>query len=290
MMQDMAATQTSQRFTARDSAVITEAERRRRRVLVLSEDAEWLSAFSTRPRLLLSRMASRGALHALGGGRYLITPPGRPSIHQAAPWQVVLDGAMHPYGDYYVGFLSALVEHHLTDLDSPTIYVAVQRRSDINQKPVVGNREVVVARIGDAKHWFGSDKVRISRSESYMRSDLERTLVDCLYRPDLCGSAELYVLGWARALRSDKVDVERLCDYALRLGSATARRSGFLLTIGGHADEARSYLSSVARPSGGADRFDASLPRQSGAERETEWGLHLNVSRNAIEGWFAYGK
>lgn len=286
----MPAFPTHQSFTARDSKVIAEAVRRRRQVLVLKEDEEWLLAFSDRPRRLLRRMSERGALKALGGGRYVITQPGKPHLLQAAPWQVILDGEMHPYGPYYLGFLSALVEHHLTDIESPTIYVAVQRASDITRKLTVTGREVRIRRYTDEKFWFGVEPVRISRSERYYRSDLERTLVDCLHRPAFCGSPEIYILGWARALRSGNIDVEKLCGYSLRLSAAAARRAGFLLSAMGHGEEAKEHLASVHRPPGGSDRFDASLPEAKGAERDTDWGLSMNVPRAAIEGFLAYGK
>jgi predicted transcriptional regulator of viral defense system len=279
-----------QSYTVRDSALIAESERRRRRVLTLREDEPWLLAHSSNPRLLLSRMADRGALKKLGGGRYVIAQPGRASLAQTTSWPVILDGIIRPYGDYYLGFLSAFVSHHLTDIESPTIYVAVHREKTIRRKLTLMNREIITTKVSKSDAWFGIESVRISRSEAYQRSDLERTLIDALWLPQYCGSPEIYALGWARALRRDEIDIEKLCGYALALGESVTRRAGFMLTAGGFNSEAREYLASSFTPRAATVTFDPSIKTSGRHERDREWGVSLNVKRETVEGWFAYGK
>ena len=278
-----------QHFMPRDSAVIAEARRRRKTTLTVSGDGEWLRAYGREPRKLLSEMAERGALLALGGGRYLVVDPGQTLIEQAAAWQIALDGVVHPYGDYYLGFMSAIVEHHLTDLESPTIYVALHRRSNVDREILIANRPVIFTYVSKPTRWFGVETVRVSRAERYQRSDIERTLIDCLDRPRLCGSTEVWVRAWERALRRDEVDVAKICDYAMRLGPSVSRRAGFMLTVGGHGEEARQRLSYVVKP-GGSVLLDPSAKARPNAERDTTWGVALNVTRDFIDGMFAYGK
>jgi len=133
---------------------------------------------------------------------------------------------------------------------------------------------------------FGLESVRISRSERYSRSDIERTLIDCLDRPRLCGSAEVWIRAWERGLRQESVDVARLCDYARRMGPFVARRAGLLLTVGGHEEEAKELLPEFVRP-GGTVLLDSSLPRRAKQERDTTWGVGLNITREFVAGMFA---
>jgi predicted transcriptional regulator of viral defense system len=273
-----------QSFTPLDTAVIRAARRRRRPVLVLREDGKWLSELTSNPRRLLQRMAKRGALRPVGRGRYAVVDRvGTDSLEETAPWQVLVDGLLAPYGDYYLGYLTGLVEHGLTDLESPTIYSALLGPGrDLKGELSVLNRRVVTTFIVERK-WFGVEPVRLSRAERYYRSDLHRTLVDCLDRPQLCGSAELYVSAWARALNEQRVQIPTVCEYARRLGASVAQRAGVLLTVAGYEDEAREQLGVVVgrRPYVVFDR----AARFAGQERDATWGVTLNIPRDVLEGW-----
>lgn len=276
---------TTQSFTPLDTAVIREARRRRRSVLVLREDKDWLTSFSRHPRELLRRMAGRGALQSLGRGRYAIVDRvGAASVEEAAPWQVLADGLLAPYGDYYLGYLTAIVEHGLTDLESPTIYAALRGRGrDLKAELRVVDRPVVVSSVVERK-WFGVEPVRLSRAERYQRADLHRTLVDCLDRPQLCGSAELYVSAWARALNGTGVEIATLCDYALRMGASVAQRAGLLLTVLGFEEAAREHLASVVGRRTYVV-FDRAAQFEAERERDPTWGVILNIPRDVLEGW-----
>jgi predicted transcriptional regulator of viral defense system len=114
----------SQSFTQTDTAVIQRARRKRREVLVLREDEDWLREYSPQPRDMLWRMAQRGALISLGAGRYAIPTIGTRSSDFKA-WQPMLHARLAPHGDYYLAGLSALIEHRLTDISERTAFVVV---------------------------------------------------------------------------------------------------------------------------------------------------------------------
>ena len=62
-------------------------------------------------------------------------------------------------------------------------------------------------------------------------TDLERTLLDGLSRPRLCGDfAEVL---HALEVAMDRVDIRRISAYAVRLGTATAKRLGWILAYCG---------------------------------------------------------
>lgn len=264
--------------------MIREARRRRRSVLTLREDEEWLRGLTPNPRRLVQRMAERGALRALGRGRYAIAGLATESLEEAASWQVLADGLLSPYGDYYLGYLTALVEHRLTDVEEATIYAALRGRSrTLGGELHVGRRPLVVTFVVDRK-WFGVEPVRVARAERYFRSDVERALVDCLDRPQLCGSTELYVRAWQRALSEERVNLDALCAYAARMGAAVAQRTGLLLSLTGRAEEAKQRLAPfVGRKT--YVLFDPSARFAGVSEKDPTWRVILNVPRNALEGW-----
>ncbi len=123
------------------------ARRKRRAVLVLREDSDWLREFHPRPKDLLLRMASRGALIKLGAGRYAIPTLGSDAAAYNA-WQPMLHGRLAPLGDYYLGFFSALEEHRLTDLSEPfaTVLVGFASRQLMDGQLVVAGRPLRAAR------------------------------------------------------------------------------------------------------------------------------------------------
>jgi len=284
----------SQSLTARDAEVIVGAQRRRRNVLVLSEDSDWLRDLHPRPKDLLLRMAGRGALIKLGAGRYAI-----PAFGHADPaykaWQPMLYGRLAPLGDYYLGFFSALAEHRLTDLSEPfaTVLVGFGSRQLQSGKLEIAGRQVrsVRTRRPVFSSELGAEVMRLSRAEMYMRSNPTRTLVDALWHPELSGDTETWVTAWGRGMRYEQLDPVAACGYALALGPAVARRAGLMLDLLGAGEVARAQLPSRVRRS---DRIALMIADGPPAAEEMEfdpfWRVRLNVPRDRIEGWLLYGK
>jgi len=278
----------SQSLTKRDTAIIKRAQQKRRSVLHLREDREWLSDYTSDPRLLLSRMAKRGGLVRLGGGRYAIAALGDPTLARL-PQLNLLDADLAPLGPYYVGFWSALALHGLTDVDPLSITVAIgfdNGRVQGSTNAIDGTR-VRATRMGAELMDFGLETIRLSRWERYVRSDRERTLVDCLLRPRMAGSVELTMTAWGRALAREELRFDLLVDYAARLGPPASRRVGALLKVAGRGDLA-------------ADRFPAAAPRSRllrlggapprVADVDSEYRVALTPSRERLAGWLRYGK
>lgn len=284
----------SQSLTTRDAEVIVGAQRRRRNVLVLSEDSDWLRELHPRPKDLLLRMAGRGALIKLGAGRYAI-----PAFGHADPaykaWQPMLHGRLAPLGDYYLGFFSALAEHRLTDLSEPFATILVgfgSRQLASGELDVAGTRvRAVRTRRAVFSTDLGVEVVRLSRTESYLRSNPTRTLVDCSWHPELGGAAETWVTAWGRGMLYEQLDPAAACRYALALGPAVARRTGLMLDLLGTGDVARAQLPSRVRRS---DRTTPMIadgpPTTDEMELDPFWRVSMNVSRDRLEGWLMYGK
>lgn len=138
---------------------------------------------------------------------------------------------------------------------------------------------------------LGVEVVRLSRAESYLRSNPTRTLVDCLWHPQLSGATETWVTAWGRGMRYEQLDPVAACRYALALGPAVARRTGVMLDLLGAGGIARAHLPSRVRRS---DRTTLMLadgpPARNEMDLDPFWRVYMNVSRDRLEGWLMYGK
>jgi len=78
------------------------------------------------------------------------------------------------------------------------------------------------------KHFFGSKKIWIDSFNKVECSDLEKTFVDCLFKPDYAGG----IVEVARAIYTskEKIKFDKLLEYTERFKSqAVIKRLGFLL-------------------------------------------------------------
>lgn len=279
-----------QRFTALDTAVIERARRKRLDAIVLRRDRPWLEEISRDPADLLRRMARRGALVPLGGGRYAIAEVGARSLAMSTTWQVALDAELGPLGPYYLGFMSALEDHRLTDLDERDITAAIGFHNDRLERgrATVTGRPLRITTMQPKAFEFGIETVHQSRNRRYRRSDVERTLVDCHRRPRLVASAEIWVRAWGRAFREERVDVGRLLEYSQRQGIGAMRRTAVLLSLLGHERDARETFRGRVRRADRVVPFVADREVQAGADVDPYWRVLWNIPSETIEGWLAY--
>ena len=259
-----------------------------RTTLSVRQDRSLLRSVTPAYANLLSRMADKGVLISLGGGRYVVSSWAGDGLAHAAPFNVLLDATLRPYGDYYLGFLSALIEHRLTDEDSWEVYVALREDATFKgSQLVIDQRPVLVTRISGAHRWVGLEKVRATRREHYWRSTLERTLVDTLYRPKLSGEIELIAGAWVRAARREDLDLAALCRCARAVSIAVARRTGYMLSRLGHHQAAVEHLGDLR---GARNQVLLDAARSYGADawsRDSEWGVTINVPERSLGGWLA---
>jgi predicted transcriptional regulator of viral defense system len=282
----------SQRKTlgAKGALVLDEAARRRRRTIRWPEDAAWLQEITPAPQRLLSRLKERGFLYAAGRNRYVIAPPGTKTIRQAASPELLADLYLRPYGDYYVGFLSALIAHRLTDLHSQVTYVAMRQSSKPRNVPSGFKVAELADSVWPLPESDELERVRVGDSKEFaFRASLERTLVDGLLRPDLSAGIETVVTAWARGKSRPEVRWDRVAGIADRIGGATARRTAFLLRLLGFDSLADMHFSKISgrTTSPVFDRsrsFDLPPGR---TQRDSQTGVVINVPLEYLRGWIA---
>lgn len=278
-----------------DAALLHAIAQRGRVFLRLPDDAEWLSASARAAgdavalERRLNTMVRRGSLASVGKHRWVVLPPGASTLEQAASLKTLLAAKFDGRADWYLGYLSTLADHSLTDIDPEDVYIGV-RGARLPAEQQLGTRRVVVVQHTREDDWRGVERERDGRVFTY-RSDVERTLLDTLDQPKRCGPPEVWVRAWDRAMREERADPVVLTDYAEQRSAAVQARLAFWLRETGHVRQARRVTRALRGPLTGRTLLDASHAFGDGPwRRDRETGLVVNLPERAIDGWLEYGK
>ena len=176
---------------------------------------------------LLSDMAKRGLLMRIKDGVYYIIPFEQDAKTFMPDWHLL---SQYLVGDanYYIGYFSALQLHSLTTQPNLKEQIVVSKQIKPSTLKVKGIPFQFIYH--NEKHFFGSKKTWIDSFNKVQCSDLEKTFIDCLFKPGYAsGITEI-----AKALykSKDKIDYQKLFEYAKQFNSQAAiKRLGFLLEL-----------------------------------------------------------
>ena len=208
-------------------------------------------------------------------GLYALSPtvPGVAAAHEFEIAMALVDPAA-------VSHWSALHHHGLTEQVPMHVFVLTtkgtwiprpreseQRRS--GSAFVVGDttyRFVQVKRnrfFGAERVWVGDARVSIT--------DLERTLLDGLTMPRYCGDFAEVLHAFGAAM--NRVNTERITEYAIRLGVTTAKRLGWVLEAQGVGKSRLRTLASL--PVKGYRKLDPTGPRRGPCN--SRWMIQENL-------------
>jgi len=192
-------------------------------------------------RKLAHGLVAKGWLQRVGRGRYLLNPSGYGP--DAVPETDPLRLGRRLVQPYYFGYATAAELWGFLLQPGRTYYLVTTTRSDVR---VPGPSHFRLVRVAPAR-FFGVASIT-RRGEALRLSDPERTVLDCLDRPELAGGMPGAVQVLARA--KSRLSWARLATYLARLGNRSLSvRCGYL------ADHVRP---SLPVPRGWRERF---LPR-----------------------------
>jgi len=213
-------------------------------------------------RKLLSDLVRKGWLIRLKSSLFLIVPlEAGPESHYSEHELVI---ASHLAKPYYIGFWSALNFHGLTEQTPYTVFVATPNKK--RSRKILG---VEYLFIGVKKeNMFGFKEYPIANRKVFV-SDKEKTMVDCLARPDLCGGLTEPL---KPLLAGEKLDYGRLISYALKIGGAALKRTGFLVEKLNLCD-VKSLLNKVHT---GYVYLDSAGPKE--GRHNSRWNIIENIS------------
>lgn len=208
-----------------ESKLLTVLSSRDKNIFTVEDAQKVLGSSIVAIRSLLNYLVAKKWLIRLTPGKYLIVPlsAGEGAEH-SENWYVIAKNLIEPL-PYYISYYSALEIHEMTIQPIFTVYISTPNRR--RPKEVLGATYQFVYTQPKDMEW-GLEDVWITPSRKVRASDLERTIIDCLDRPDLCGGISEIAKGiWAK--RSD-IDYQKLIHYAKLLNrKSVAKRLGFIL-------------------------------------------------------------
>jgi len=129
----------------------------------------------------LRDMRQRGLLMLLKRGLYYIVPYEQDSESFMPDWHLISEHLVKK-ADHYIGYYSALQIHNLITQPSLKQQIVVSKQVQPSTREIKGVQFQFIYH--NEKHFFGSKKIWIDSYHKVKCSDLEKTLIDCLYKPD----------------------------------------------------------------------------------------------------------
>lgn len=226
-------------------------------------------------RELLRDMTRRGLLMRVKRGLYYIIPYEQDPEIFIPDWHLLVE---HLVGDanYYIGYYSALQIYNLITQPSLKEQIVVSKQirpAEINVKDVpfqfIYHNE---------QHFFGAKKIWIDNFNKVLCSNLEKTIIDCLFKPDYSGG----IVEVARAIyvSREKIKYETLLEYAIKFNSqAVIKRLGLLLELLEIDTNIIDKLQELKTNS--VVLLDTELPKS--GKIKTKWSIQQNIETETIK-------
>lgn len=176
---------------------------------------------------LMRDMIKRGLLMRLREGVYWIIPYEQDPNTYFPNWHLI---AQYLVGDaeHYIGYYSAMEIHSLITQPSLVERIVVNQQIKPSILEIHGIKFQFIYH--NPRHFFGGKKIWVDGFNKVNCSDLEKTFVDSLYKPDYSGG----IVEIAKALykSKDKIDYQKLFHYCERFkAQSVIKRLGFLLDL-----------------------------------------------------------
>jgi predicted transcriptional regulator of viral defense system len=193
------------------------------------EEAYALLADSAKDNVkrMLSNMAKRGLLMRVKEGLYYVIPFEQDAESFMPDWHLLAQYLVKD-AKYYIGYFSALQIHSLTT--QPNLKEQIVVNKQIKPSMLLIKNIPFQFIYHNKKHFFGPKKTWIDSYNRVQCSDLEKTIIDCLFKPDYAGG--ITEITKAIYKIKDKLNYEKLFEYAKHFDSqAVIKRLGFLLEL-----------------------------------------------------------
>lgn len=226
-------------------------------------------------RELLSDMAHRGKISRLKEGLYIIIPLGESSSTYIPEWHQLTKHLVES-AEYYIGYYSALQIHNLITQPSLKQQIVVSKQQ---KKSTLNIQRVEFQFVYHNKdHFFGSEKTWINQFDKVICSDLEKTIIDCLFKPEYAGG----IVEIAKAIyeSKDKLDFGKLLNYTIQFKSQSViKRLGYLLELLDIRTDIKNPLLTLR--SNSYATLDTELPKE--GKRLSRWKILRNIDEKTIK-------
>ncbi len=187
----------------------------------------------------IQQLVDREVILRLKPGKYFIIPQeiGRESRFIGNWYIVAREIANSPL--YYISLYSAMDLHNMTTHPLIKVYITSPKQERKRIRTIVNVEFEFIFQKKD-KIW-GIQELWINNTEKVRVSDLERTIIDCLFKPKCAGGILEIAKGiW---IQKDKINYEKLLDYMEKLNvNVVAKRLGYIFEILQIGDNLRAEL------------------------------------------------
>ena len=255
--------------------LFTELNERRATTFTVADARSILGSNAAAARSLIAKARRRGLVTQLKPGLYNLVPfeLGRTATYAGDPYLI----ARSVVGDapYFLSHATAFELHRMSTQPHLEIFVSSPKRF---RPQTIGGYRYRFVYVPEAR-FFGASRHWVTKDQSVNVSDLERTVIDGLCRPEYVGGMTEVTRGiW---MQREQLQIDHLVAYAVRLGvGAVASRLGFILERYELANAAQ--LGQLRACLGTSyHRFDPLLPAE--GRRNARWRVQLNVALEELD-------
>jgi len=242
-----------------------------------SLDAYKVLPKSSKPAVnqLLSSMTKRGLLMRIKEGIYYIIPFEKNPETFMPDWHLITEKLVDGT-DHYIAYYSALQIHNLITQPSlkQQIVVAKQIRPSTIKVKDIPFQYIY----HNPNHFFGVKKIWLDNFHKVKCSDLEKTIIDCLFKPDYAGG--IVEIAKAIYMSKEKINFDKLFEYVKRFNSqAVIKRLGFLLET---LEIKQSIINDLRKiKTASYIVLDTELPKE--GKRLSRWSIQQNIDIETIK-------
>ncbi|MGD9592377.1 MAG: type IV toxin-antitoxin system AbiEi family antitoxin [Candidatus Berkiella sp.] len=170
----------------------------------------------------LRDLVNRGVLARIKSGVFLILQMGQESA-QLDNWPIIAR-ALAGKSDYFISHYSAMRLHGMTTHPLMNVIITMPKRNSSKKVHHLLYQFIY----SKPSHFWGMTQVWVTKQEKVSVSDIERTILDGLDRPDLCGGIKEIARGiWNKQIQ---IDWNKMVEYGRKYHSkAAVKRLGYIL-------------------------------------------------------------
>lgn len=223
---------------------------------------------------LLSDMAKRGLIMRIKDGLYHRIPYEQQPDQYFPNWHLTAEAIAKPK-EYYIGFYSALNIHGLITQPAMTEQVVTWERVKPKTQQVKNVRFEFITL--SKKRFFGYKKHWINDFRKVYCSDLEKTFLDCLYKPDYAGG--ITEITKALYKSKEKLQPTRFQDYLEKFNTQVVyKRLGFIISTLELYPELQKFI--AGKISSSYAPLDPSLDKH--GHYNSKWGIIDNIDFKTV--------
>jgi predicted transcriptional regulator of viral defense system len=260
---------------SRSAGLIAALYDRGHSTFTLSEAKELTGLNATSIRTLLWKAIRRGLVSRVKPGLFTLVPSELGSEREYAGNPYLIARALVGSAPYYLSHSTAMELHRM--VTQPRLGVMASSSKRITNR-VLHSTEYKFIFV-KSEEIFGIEPHWVTKQEQVTVSDMERTVIDGLRRPEYCGGISEVAKGlW---MRREDIKIQKLIQYAHRLKvGAVKGRLGYLLELYGlaTATDLGPLRQGLTRTS---NLLDPVLGKCGPYIRR--WRLQLNISADELE-------